>query len=396
VIPAAVHVAAASVRRALDELNPDTQHGGPGRRRSPLVKLLPLVVVVPMVFVVGLVAGAPSADPSCGAQPDAMFDGDLARVLATIRTVETGGDYTTTIASSSASGAYAFIDAAWGNYGGYSRAWLAPPGEQDAKAAESATAILQRSHGDVSAVPVTWYIGHLPAAGSPEWDTVPAPSGNTLTPRQYQAKWMAIYNAPADSAPPDWMARTGSGVTEPTCTGVVTGLSPAPAGVDQLVASQISWGGYANGQIPYEAMRYSPHSGYLHPAASAAWDQLYAAALADGFDLTGSGYRPASAGGHTAGNSNHGWGLAIDVAVLVTGNRYPTDDTAFASPEYRWLQTHAATYGFVNPAFARPVSLGGTGRGGWRGDRCCFFEAWYWEWTAFLTLPAATAAGAES
>ena len=100
---------------------------------------------------------------------------------------------------------------------------------------------------------------------------------------------------------------------------MIGGPTPAPPGVDQLVAAQISWGGFANGQIPYDAMRYSPHSAYMHPAASAAWDQLYAAALAEGFDLRGAGYRPASAGGHTAGNSNHGWGLAIDVSVLVPG-----------------------------------------------------------------------------
>ena len=174
---------------------------------------------------------------------------------------------------------------------------------------------------------------------------------------------------------------------------MVAGPSAAPAGVGQLVASQISWGGFVNGQIPYDAMRYSPNSAYLHPGASAAWDQLYAAALAEGFDLRGSGYRPASAGGHTAGRSNHGWGLAIDVTVLVPGGKYATEDAAFASAEYRWLQANAAAYGFVNPDFARPVSLGGTGRGGWRGDRCCFLEPWHWEWTAFLTSGGAVSAG---
>ena len=150
-------------------------------------------------------------------------------------------------------------------------------------------------------------------------------------------------------------------------------------------ASRISWGGFANGEIPYDAMRSSPNSAYMHPGASAAWDLLHAAALAEGFDLRGSGYRPASAGGHTAGNSNHGWGLAIDVSVLVPGSRYRSEDEAFASAEYRWLQANAAGFGFVNPDFARPVSLGGTGRGGWRGDQCCFLEPWHWEWTAFLT-----------
>ena len=351
-------------------------------------------MLLPALFVVGLVAGSPSADPSCGSQPTAVFDGDLQRVLATIRALESGGDYSAQSRSSSASGAYQFIDGSWANYGGYSRAWLAPPHVQDAKAAEYASAILQRHHGDVSTVPVTWYIGHLPPTGSPEWDTVPTIGANTLTPRQYQAKWLAIYNDPATStaspAAPAPVAPSG-----PSCTGVVAGPSAAPAGVDQLVASRISWGGYANGRIPHEAMRYSPHSAYLHPAASAAWDQLHAAALAEGFDLRGNGYRPASAGGATAGRSNHGWGLAIDVSVLVPGNRYPTTDAAFASPEYQWLQANAATYGWINPVWAKPAELGGNGRGGHRGNQCCFLEPWHWEWAAFLAAadPTATTNG---
>ena len=85
---------------------------------------------------------------------------------------------------------------------------------QDAKAAEYATAILQRHHGDVSTVPVTWYLGHLPAAGSGEWDTVPVPSaGNVLTPRQYQAKWMAVYNNPAAPTSAGTGSRAEGGTT---------------------------------------------------------------------------------------------------------------------------------------------------------------------------------------
>ena len=199
---------------------------------------------------------------------------------------------------------------------------------------------------------------------------------------------MAVYNNPAALT-----AGADEGVAAdevgPSCAGVIGGPSAAPPGVTGLVASQISWGGFVNGQIPYEAMRYSPHSAYMHPGASAAWDQLYAAALAEGFDLRGSGYRPASAGGHTAGRSNHGWGLAIDVSVLVPGNTYGTEDAAFASDEYVWLQANGPAYGFINPSFAKPVGLGGTGAGGWRGDQCCFLEPWHWEWTAFLSSSTA-------
>jgi hypothetical protein len=346
-----------------------------------------VLALLPALLLVGLVAGSPSTDPSCAAEPTALFDGDLHRILATIRSLESGGNYTARATGSTASGAYQFIDSSWANYGGYSRAWLAPPAVQDAKAAEHVTAILHRHQGDIATIPVSWYLGHLPSPGSTEWDRVPLPSaGNVLTPRQYQAKWMAAYinptNSTAESVP--------AGDNGPTCTGIIAGPTPAPAGVEQLVAAQISWGGYLNGQIPYDAMRYSPHSGYMHPAASTAWDQLYAAALADGFDLRGAGYRPASAGGRTAGNSNHGWGLAIDVTALVPGNRYDTVDEAFASAEYRWLADNGPAFGYINPAFAKPVSLGGTGGGGWVGEECCFLEPWHWEWTAFLTATSSS------
>ena len=133
-----------------------------------------------------------------------------------------------------------------------------------------------------------------------------------------------------------------------------------PDGVTQLVASNISWGGYANGQIPLDAMRYSPTSNYMHPSASAAWDQLHAAAAAEGYDLRGNGYRPASAGGATSGKSNHGWGLAIDIQVLVIDSTNPRAvDAAFASDEYTWLINNAPLYGFLNPAWAKPPALGG-------------------------------------
>ena len=83
--------------------------------------------------------------------------------------------------TSTASGAYQFLDSSWGGYGGYRRAKDAPPAVQDAKAAELATCILDRNGGDVSTIPVSWYIGHVPVGA--EWDTVPPYPGNRLTPR---------------------------------------------------------------------------------------------------------------------------------------------------------------------------------------------------------------------
>ena len=66
---------------------------------------------------------------------------------------------------------------------------FAPPEVQDQFAYEAFAALLKRHGNDVSTIPVSWYIGHVPQGA--EWDTVPHPeAGNKLTPRQYQAKWM--------------------------------------------------------------------------------------------------------------------------------------------------------------------------------------------------------------
>lgn len=142
------------------------------------------LVLVGFVLVVPLVLSGGDPVPLCGA-------GDLGRVLATIRTVESGGDYTARASGSTASGAYQFIDGTWAGYGGYAAAWQAPPEVQDLRAAEHVLAVLDTNSGDLTAVPVVWYIGYVPLAGAAAWDQVPV--GNRLSPRQYQDEWLRIY-----------------------------------------------------------------------------------------------------------------------------------------------------------------------------------------------------------
>jgi hypothetical protein len=123
----------------------------------------------------------------------APIPAEMAVILATIRHMESGGDYGVQASGSTASGAYGFLDSSWGRYGGFARAKEAPPPVQDAKAAELAAHILGRNGGDVSTIPVSWYIGHVPVGD--EWDTVPIPeAGNRITPREYQRRWMNRYN----------------------------------------------------------------------------------------------------------------------------------------------------------------------------------------------------------
>ncbi len=127
--------------------------------------------------------------------------GELAVILDTIRTLESGGDYQAQAAGSTASGAYQFIDSTWASLAaqaghlGYPRAWQAPPAVQDAVAAEYVQSILDSHGGDIAYVPLTWY---YPAAigNAALMDIVPYPdAGNVLTPRQYQQRWLDLYGS---------------------------------------------------------------------------------------------------------------------------------------------------------------------------------------------------------
>jgi hypothetical protein len=211
------------------------------------------VVAAAILAIVGLLALllAPfllAAAAVATTRPCGVSFGPVSAVLATIRQLESGGNYLAQAPGSSASGAYQFIDTTWNGYGGYARAVLAPPDVQDAKATEYVNQIIEAHDNDVTVVPVVWYIGHVPPPGSTEWDTVPAPeAGNTLTPRQYQAKWMAIYNenitAGGDVSPSaDPTERPTASVTSPCAAGgagtVVDGSWGLP-GPEQTLADTI-------------------------------------------------------------------------------------------------------------------------------------------------------------
>ena len=179
------------------------------------VVLVPLAAIVAFIFGIVLIGGdAASTTSLCG------YPSDIAVILDTIRTQESSGDYTARSTGSTASGAYQFLDTTWAGYGGYPSAYLAPVAVQDARAAAWVTGILASNNGAVESIPVTWYIGLVPATGSVEWDTVPYPeAGNTITPRQYVTRWLAIYATKIATAAPAATSPTTSTTSIPTSLG---------------------------------------------------------------------------------------------------------------------------------------------------------------------------------
>ncbi len=122
-----------------------------------------------------------------------VFPSQIANILATIRYVESRGNYSAPPNRGNASGAYQFIASTWNRYGGYAHAYLAPPNIQDERAAIDVNRFLAQWNNDVSMIPVMWYYPR--AAREPAlMDIVPVPSaGNILTVREYQQRWLGVW-----------------------------------------------------------------------------------------------------------------------------------------------------------------------------------------------------------
>jgi Peptidase family M23/Transglycosylase-like domain len=191
-------------------------------------------VVTGLLAIPLLIGGnSPAGLAGCGTSADMPI------ILDTIRTLESGGRYSIPPNRGGASGAYQYIDSTWADYGGYASAYLAPPETQDARAALDVQRVLDR-HGDIGAIPITWYWPR--ALDHPEdLDIVPMPkAGNTFTVRQYQTKWLALFeqkkSAAALATPTTTIASTVTTTaaepsTSPTSVAsttstVVTALSP--------------------------------------------------------------------------------------------------------------------------------------------------------------------------
>jgi len=125
------------------------------------------------------VAALPEAPPDSGGGdvPDATgLTQDM--VIYGIKTQESRGDYQAENPTSTASGAYQYIDGTWDGYGGYSHAADAPPEVQDAKMREDTQAAFDRL-GDWERVIASHFSGESFQEGpKSDWDRVPGYASN--------------------------------------------------------------------------------------------------------------------------------------------------------------------------------------------------------------------------
>jgi D-alanyl-D-alanine carboxypeptidase/Transglycosylase-like domain len=298
---------------------------------------------VSVLLAIPLFFGGGDTASTAGACVDGSADvaGETDQIAATIRGRESGGDYRARAHGSTASGAYQFTDGTWAGYGGYARAWLAPPEVQDTKAAAHITSILAANNGDVTAVPVVWYIGYLPAPEDPAWDQVPSPgAGNQLTPREYQLAWLEDYGRRTATAPTGTPAPSTCAVPAPR-PGSDLSTAPTLVTVEGItVADEIA----SEVQALVQAARGAGHeltgSGYRSPQRQIELRRQNCGSSDYAiYEMPSSSCSPPTA---RPGTSNHEQGLAVDFSCNGSLIR------SRSSSCFAWLSANALHLGLHN------------------------------------------------
>lgn len=280
------------------------------------------------------------------------FSGDVKKVLETIKTIESGGDYSTPnkSGSSSASGAYQFIDGTWKslaqkyNIGTeYNRAMYAPPEIQDAVAGKYVEEILRQNNNDVSKIPLVWYTGN--AQGKMSNQALASNKGQAA--QTYQSKWLNAYQ----NIEGDDMGTYPTGVAQP-----------------QNNAMGGSGGNVMENQARLAGVRKLPLNSKLKSV-------LQQAAMAAGVDVeVYSGGQPRQGeGGARTGSTRHDHGNAADVYLYKEGRklRDPEDREIMAKFVSAAASAGATGIGFGGPGrymgesgihvgFGKPATWGGS------------------------------------
>lgn len=329
-----------------------------------------------------------------------QYSGNNKEILQTIRHRESRNNYTIQSKSSTASGAYQFIDSTWRsltkkyNIGTeFPRAFQAPPDVQDAVADKYVSEILSQNNNDVSKVPLVWYTGN--ARGQISQSALAANNG--LTPQKYQADWLAAYAkfggkveqksndggqpAPQGGAPVESSAPSLGRMTGPmTAAQASSGLGGATVGTPGGGAERQSQGSEQSEEEP-QADKDKPKGGgrviqeqngiRSLPISDKLMQVLQKAASDAGVDVrVTSGGQPGYPQGPRTGSTRHDHGNAADLDLLVNGKVLTDQNPEDVAIKKKFVQAATAAgatgigAGYMGPTkihvgFGTPATWGG-------------------------------------
>lgn len=192
------------------------------------------------------------------------------QIMAAIRQQESGGNYTAKNPTSTASGAYQYLDSTWNNYGGYKHAWQAPRAVQDARMMADVQRHYRMFGGDWLKVIAAHFAGAGWVQKHPNtstWGQNPAPGSKNPQVSQYVNA--VLRNTGSKSLSVSNTSGGGAGVdATATAFAASSGALPPNASRQQITDYVMANFGYAGAYINH------PEIGpLLIKAAQEGWDE---------------------------------------------------------------------------------------------------------------------------